>query len=273
MGGQSRQPGRAYDGAVSPLAGALNREWRRDYEGRLAPVPASWCGEPLLARFDRVWEALAFVEQPGAAPGCVEGVLRAIARRAAAGDSDAARVLIQYLMPCLARVAARSGPDARAWRTDELLSAAWEVVRSGVELRGRPVKIALLRTIEHQALRKPARAARRIADRECLVGDLAGRLDTRVVAGSAGRPLSAEPCAGEELLAVLSEAARLGADGRDVGLLGGLFVGWSTTRDLAAAEGVSDRSIRYWRADAIGRVANVLNCDPQATWRHVRSHK
>lgn len=261
MGGESRHPGRAHDRAVSPLAGAFNREWRRDYEDRLAPVPAGWGAEPSLARFERVYEALAFIERPGTAPGYAEGVLRALARRAEAGDPDAARVLVQYLLPCLVNVAARWGWGTREQRTDELLSTAWEAVRTGVELRGRPVKIALLRTIEHRALRKPARAARRTADREELVASAAGRLGTRVAAGSAGRPLSAGSCAGEEVVAVLSEAARLGADRGDVSLLGGLFLGWSTTGDLAAVEGVTDRTIRYRRAAAVTRMACLLNGD------------
>lgn len=265
MGGESRRPGRAHDGAVSPLAGAFNREWRRDYEDRLASVPAGWRAEPSLARFERVNEALTFIERPGTAPGCAEGVLCALARRAEAGDPDAARVLVQYLLPCLVNVAARRGWGTREQRTDELLSAAWEVVRTGVELRGRPVKIALLRTIEHRALRRPVRAARRTADREEVVASAAGTLSTRVAAGSAGRPLLAGSCAGEEVLAMLSEAARLGADRGDVSLLGGLFLGWSTTKDLAAVERVTDRTIRYRRAAAVMRMACLLNGDLEAS--------
>jgi hypothetical protein len=261
MGGPTRRPGSAFEHAVSPLAGALNREWRRDYEDGPGPAPAVWGAEPVLTRFERIFEALAYLERPGAPPGCSEGVLKALARLAAAGEPDAARVLVQYLLPCLARSAVRGGPGGREQRIDALISEAWEVVRAGVDLRGRPVKIALLRTIEHRALRKPARAARRAAERETLVDDVARFAGS---AGLAGRPVSAVPCAGEELVALLSEAGRVGADGRDVRLLGGLFVGWSTTRGLAAAEGVTDRSIRYRRADAIGRVARVLNGDPRA---------
>jgi hypothetical protein len=259
MGGETRRPGRAYGGAVSPLAGAFNRQWRREYEDRLAPVPAGWRAEPSLARFERVYEALAFIERPGTAPGCAEGVLRALARRAEAGDSDAARVLVQYLLPCLVNVAARRGWGTREQRTDELLSTAWEVVRTGVELRGRPVKIALLRTIEHRVLKKPGRAARRAAEHEDLVGDVRTQRDIRVAAGRAGRPLSAEPCPSERVVALLSEAARLGADGRDIDLLGGLSLGWATVRGVAEAEGVTDRTIRNRRAAAVSRVADVLN--------------
>jgi hypothetical protein len=244
--------------AVSPLAGALNREWRRDYEERLAPAPTSWQFEPSLARFGHVHEVLAFIRRTGAAPGCEEGVLRALARQAEAGDREAAMVLIQYLLPCLVRVAARTGWAARKQRTDELLIAGWEAVRTGVELRGRPVKIAFLRTIEHRAIRQPARVARRNADREVLVDAVAG-IDGRVAAGRAGRPLSAEPCAGEAVVALLSEAVRLGAAGDDIRLLGGLSLGRSSVREVAAAEGVTDRTVRYRRTAAIRRVASVLN--------------
>ena len=257
MGGRLRHPGRAHDEA-SPLAGALNREWRRDYEERPAPAPAAWQAEPSLARFGQVHEVLAFVTRPGGAPGRVEGVLRALARQAEAGDRAAAMVLIQFLLPCLVRVAARAGWPSRKQRTDELLSTGWEAVRTGIELRGRPVKIAFLRTIEHRALRQPARVARRNADREELFDAVSG-IDGRVAAGRAGRPLSAEPCAGEAVIALLSEAVRLGAAGDDIRLLGRLSLGPSSVLEVAAAEGVTDRTVRYRRAAATRRVVGVLN--------------
>jgi hypothetical protein len=262
--GEGRDAGRSHGRSVSPVAGSINREWRRDYEDRLGPAPAGWKAERALAPFERVCEVLAFIERPGAAPGCTEGVLRALARRAEAGDPDAARALVQFLLPCLVNVAARRGWGTREQRTDELLSAAWEAVRTGVELRGRPVKIALLRAIEHRALNKPGRAQRRAADREELVDDVAARFDTRLAADRAGRPLSAESCPAEEVVALLSDAARLGAGRDDVALLGNLHVGWSTTRAMAAAEGVTDRNIRYRRAEAVVRVARVLNSGAEA---------
>lgn len=261
---EGRRRGTADGRAVSPLAGSFDREWRRDYVDRAGRAPAGWSTEPSLARFERVCEALAFVERPGAAPGCAEGVLRALARRAQAGDHDAARVLVQYLLPCIVKVARRWGWGTREEKTDELLSATWEAVHTGVELRGRPVKIALLRTIEHRALKKPGRAARRAAEHEDLVGDVGTQRDIRVAAGRAGRPLSAEPCPSEQVVALLSEAARLGADGRDIGLLGGLSLGWATVRGIAEAEGVTDRTIRNRRAAAVSRVADVLSGVPKA---------
>lgn len=262
MGRDPRHRGPAHGRAASPLAGALNREWARDYEERPAPIPAAWQVEPSLARFGRVPEVLAFISRPDAVPGCSEEILRALARQAEAGDRDAAMVLVQYLLPCLVRVAASAGWAAREQRTDELLTAGWEAVRSGVELRGRPVKIAFLRTIEHRALRQPARVARRNADREELVDAVAG-VDGRVAADRAGRQLSAKPCAGEAVMAMLSEAVRLGAAGEDVRLLGRLFLGPCSVREVAAAEGVTDRAVRYWRTAAVRRVAGVLNGEPE----------
>lgn len=260
MSRPARRPGSALDHAASPLAGALNREWRRDYELGNGPAPAAWRAETWLAGFGRVFDALACIEDPASSPGCAEGVLRALARKAETGDAEAARVLVQYLLPCLVHTAAVRVRCNRSQAVDEMVSAAWEVVRTGVELRGRPVKIALLRSIEYRALRQPARIAQRQADREILVGatetDFGSRRAPAVCI--AGRPVRGKPNAGEELLAALSEAVRRGARGDDVGLIGRLAVGgWTNTR-IALAEGVSERMVRYRRASAVRRLACLL---------------
>src|SRR5207247_1512768 len=120
-------------------------------------------------------EALVELEDPATTPGRTDAVLAALAERAGTGDAHASRVVLQYLLPCLVRVAyLRVGPPyaSVAEALDALVSVAWETVRAGVEWRGRRPKIALLRAIEERALRGPRRAALR--RHRC---EVAGHLD------------------------------------------------------------------------------------------------
>lgn len=265
----TRPPGTAPALAVSPLAGALNREWQRLCVRR-QPPPATWRADARLARFASVDEALVEMEDRASAPAQVEEVLAALAERAAEGDEAAIRVVVQYLMPCLVRVAytrrRMAHPTARD-AIDELVTVAWETAREGVETRGRRMKIALLRTIEHRALRQPARVNARRHRREVLVGSMGevgahqnGPVERtcpeELVAGLSGRAITAPVNAGEDVVRLLADATTCGLSPADVQLVGSLAVGWSTTEQLGAAEGVSDRSVRYRRAAAERRLAD-----------------
>lgn len=248
-----RRPGSVPDFAVSPLVGALNREWHCRYECRAAPTPESWRADPHLSCCLRVVDVLALLENPAVPPVRVERTLCRLADRAAAGDHDAARVVVQYLLPFLVRVAFRRrtwGERSREQVLDDLLSVAWVVVRTGVERSEKPMRIALLRAIEYRALKQPVRVAQRQAAREmfidgvgCHVVDLTG-LPTR-------------PNPGEEVLGLLAEATRHGLSADDARLLGELSVGGATCARLATAEGVSDRTIRNRRAAAMKRLAEI----------------
>lgn len=248
-----RRPGTAPDLAVSPVAGALNREWRRDYEGGAVGAPVRWKTDVRLAGFDRAVEALATVEDGSTAPARSEETLHALAEHAARGDAVAGRVLVQYLLPSLVRVSLwhfggeqRSRPE----RLDDLLAGAWEVIGNGVQLRSRPVRIALLRAIEYRALGRPVRQARRRAAREALLDPL----DLEQVADRRGRPAPAVRNTGEEVIDVLAEAIRTGLRLDDARLLGALFVGGASCREMAVIDGVTDRSVRYRRAAALRRL-------------------
>ncbi|MDP9388547.1 MAG: hypothetical protein M3Q48_11715 [Actinomycetota bacterium] len=264
-----RRPGTAPNLVMSRVAGAFNREWQLDYERSLAPAPPGWRTDARLRRFSTVADALVELEDRATPQTRVEEVLTALAERAAGGDRDATRVVVQYLMPCLVRVAySRRGPAQRSPQEalDDLVTVAWETARAGVELRGRTVKIALLRTIEHRALRQPARVASRHRQREVLVGaigevrahqagvDSACRRED-LIADLSGRPLSAAANAGEDLVRLLAEALGHGVSSSDARLVGSLFVGWATCEGVGAAEGVTDRSVRYRRAAALRRLA------------------
>lgn len=255
---------------LSRLAGAVNREWRLDYEQRHAPAPPEWRADARLRSYGTVADALVELEDRATPQARVEEVLTAVAERGSGGDNDATRVLVQYLMPCLVRVAySRRGTGQRSAQEalDELVTVAWETSRAGVELRGRPVKIALLRTIEHRALRQPSRVAGRRRHREVLIGAIGevwvhqqgsvepGCRREDLLADVTGRSLSNPTNAGEELVRLLAEAAGRGLSQRDAQLLGSLCVGWETCEALGAAEGVTDRLVRYRRAAALRRLA------------------
>lgn len=262
MRATSRRPGTAARYSVSPLAGALNREWRHAYEDRAGPAPRRWSADVRLSRFGRLVDILTVLEDPSNPPDRVEEVLRALVDHAAEGDRDAVRVIVQYLLPCLVRVSSlrsRAGGRSRGEVLADLLSAAWEVAATGVDVRGRPPRIALLRTIENQALRRQARVVQRRTEREVLVGDMEGERNTSLglVAGLDGGSVSAQPCAGENALQLLVEASHSGLSRTDVQLLGGLSVGWSTCERLGAAEGISDRAVRYRRAAAVRRLVDL----------------
>lgn len=271
-----RRPGTAPNLVLSPLAGAFNREWQLDYERGAAPAPPGWLTDARLRRYRAVVDALVELEDPTTCQARVEEVLTALAERAADGDADATRVVMQYLMPCLVRVAYSQRGSARRSAQeilDDLLTVAWETTTAGVELRGRTVKIALLRTIEHRALRQPTRVAGRRRQREVLVGAIGeargqeagtdppsgragwapGRDD--LLADLSGRALSAPANAGEDLVRLLAEASGNGVSPSDAKLVGSLFVGWATCEGLGAAEGITDRSVRYRRAAALRRLA------------------
>ena len=265
----SRRPGTAPNLVLSRLAGALNREWQLNYERGEAPAPPGWLTDTRLRRYKAVSDALVELEDGATPQPRAEETLTALCERAAEGDPDATRVIVQYLMPCLVRVAySRRGTSQPSPQEalDELVTVAWEALRGGVELRGRSVKIALLRTIEHRALRQPARVAGRNRQREVLVGaigevrahqaqvDPVCRSDD-LLADLSGRSLSKYANAGEDLMRLLAEASGKGVSGSDTRLVGSLFVGWATCDAVAAAEGVTARSVRYRRAAALRRLA------------------
>ena len=253
----ARQPGTVPDEHSPNLVHALNRDWQHRYERRLAPAPRGWRSEAPLAAYRFVVEALNELEKPATSLRRREEVLVALAGRAAGGDTEAARVVVQHLLPCLVRDL-RWRPSVTNRSRDEtindLVCAAWQAVAGGVERRGRPMKIALLRTIEHTALCQAKRDAQRQLSREVFVEP---GTSASFVADLWGRPVGVDLVAEEEVLALLAEAARAGLDPADVRLLGSLTLGELTATGSASAEGVTARSIRYRRAAAIRRLASL----------------
>jgi hypothetical protein len=260
---RSHAAGTAPDLALSPLAGGLNREWRRDYERRGRPAPPEWKNDARLAPYRTVASVLIDLEEPSTPAARTEGLLRALVDRAGAGDRQAARVLVQYLLPFLVRVAHRElGRRGHSLSDvlDELVTVAWATVAGGVDVGRRTATIALLRTIEYRALRCPARvrARRRVREMPASDVDAAGsslRLRSRLPAADlGGRSRQGSANAGEELLRLLAEAVADGLGRDDARLVGALFLAGATTEDLGAAVGRTARTLRSRRAAALRRL-------------------
>ena len=251
----ARAPGAAFTSCTNPLLAALNREWQDRYERRHRLAPPGWATSPALARYPYPVDALAALEAAATGVEQREAILAALADLAATGDTQAARVVVQYLLPSLLHDLTRPRGASVRNRDEtvaDLVGAAWLTVAEGVDRAGRPTKVALLRRIEHRALTHPRKLARRQAERE-VPGD-----PPVSISGSAdlfGRPAHRGPSAEEEVLELLGDAARAGLDPADVRCLAQLTVGRLTPAALAVAEGVTDRSIRNRRAGAIRRLA------------------
>jgi hypothetical protein len=240
----------APEGGPSLVVAALNREWRREYEKTPAPTPLAWHDDGRLGSFDCIIDLLAELADSATPLLRTEELTAVLAQRAAAGDRHATRVLVQLLLPSCAWLAfARNRPHlgSRDRVLDELLTAAWDVVRTGVEPRGRATKLALLRTIEYRALRRPSLVCQRQAEREVLV------LPEDIGSVDCSEARNINP--GEEVVQLLVQATTVGLSHGDARLLGGLFVGGWTSEELGAQEGVTSRTIRYRRAEAIRRLA------------------
>ena len=249
------RPGCGFEHGTTNVIDALNWDWRHRYELGAVRAPRAWVSDPNLASYRYLVEVLAALDEPSTPAARREALLVALADRAAGGDREATRVVVQHLLPCLVHDMGRPrGATARSREEtlDDLAGAAWQTVAEGVDRRGRPMKIALLRRIEHRALCQPLRIARREATNEVL-GD--PPITTSSVADLWGRPADADLSAEEELLALLVDAARAGLDPADVRLLASLTLGGDSTEDAAAAEGVSVRTIRWRRAKAARRLA------------------
>ncbi|MDO8364032.1 MAG: LuxR C-terminal-related transcriptional regulator [Actinomycetota bacterium] len=196
-----------------------------------------WCSEQarLRARSGQATDVLAV--------GAGNEVLR---RLLVASHTDvvAARVVLQRLLPGLVTRARRWGdhrPGGSPEAFDELLSAAWTVIREfPVERRPRHLAANLLRDSEHRAF---TRAARRSLVQESTEPDLLDR---------AAEPAPVEPL--HELAEVVATARSL-TDG-DRKLLGMLVRG-CTAAEVAVLLEVSERTVRNQREAMVHRLRSA----------------
>ena len=160
----------------------------------------------------------------------------------------AGRIVLQRLLPGLAAIARRrtmgSHTTVLLETTDELLAAAWAVIRSyRVERYPAFVVPSMLREIE----RRTFRPERRRRFEMVAVGD---EVFERTAAPEQ------HPTAAQAVADLLADAARSGLDPADIELVRRLAAG-ATSAELAVEHDVTDRTIRNHRAAAIHRLRAV----------------
>lgn len=163
---------------------------------------------------------------------------------AARSDEIAARVVLQRLIPGLISRSRCWGPRRPGGSTeafDELVSAAWAVIREfPVERRPRHLVANLLRDCEYVAFR---RATRRLLVHEFSEPQA---LDIAVEYQAEIEPLL-------ELADLIAEAREQSLTDHDVELLK-LLVNGVSPREAAQRLQISERTLRYHRDAAVGRL-------------------
>ena len=253
-----------------PLIVRLEREWQL-----LCQRPAvlrraqGWSVGVAFDDLDQLIAATGFWESPAARAeaatelavltGELDGNLfdgnlidgnKVVARLLAAARCDeiAARVVLQRLLPGLISRARRWGPRRAGGSSeafDEVLSAAWTVIREfPFERRPNHLVANLLRDSEYIAFRR--------ATRRLLVHDLT---EPRLLDVAVERDTQLEPIL--ELAAIIAEARSLVLSDNDVRLLTLLANGVSSA-EAAEILQVSERTVRYHRAAAVGRLREAV---------------
>jgi hypothetical protein len=171
-----------------------------------------------------------------------------------ATDDDAARVVVQRILPGIVNVAARRSRQSAGDRQalfDELMSALWELVRT-YPLDRRPTKIAvnLLRDAEYMTCVRPYRL--RSVDTVPLDHQLdrPAQLDARLL-GEFIDPT-------DEVVDLLALGKAAGLADSDLRLLSELHVRGRRVDDLAYELGVTSRTIRNRRHAAIAGLTAVV---------------
>jgi DNA-binding CsgD family transcriptional regulator len=229
----------------------LQREWRliTVRPAVLARVARWGLVEPSPRSLD---ELLVATGMGDPAPAHTERAQRANALLAgllvtARTDELAARVVLQRILPGLSSVARRhsDGFDSRIAALDELLAAAWTVIRSfPVERRPNHLASNLLRDSEYHAFRR--------ATRRKLVHELTDPCD---LDAACDRPTAMEPL--DELLELVAEARRSNLTDGDLRLLS-LLLSCANTTEVAAQLEVSERTVRNHRDAMVHRLRSAV---------------
>jgi len=222
----------------------LQHEWQRLARSRAAIERAQAWGLP-TGSFHSLDELLRLAGYGVARTGAHDddAVLGALVRLAGT-DELAARVVLQRVMPGIASLGRRASFRAGLSATDDLLAAAWTVIRTyPIDRRPHYVAAGLLRSIGYAAADPMDRRVATFVTRPTTAFDLT----------AAAEP---EQNASEELADLLALATSAGVAADDVDLLRRLGQGMSTLQ-LAAERQVSDRTIRNHRAAAAHRLRTV----------------
>lgn len=170
-------------------------------------------------------------------------------------DPEAARVVLQRLLPGLLAIARRRSQNDRRLTPemyDELLANAWIVIRC-YPIERRPSRVAanLLRDIEYQTFVRPARL-RRVATTP---------IDEEIRSGHDERDefrFDEAPGSFAEVVALLRAAADAGMEQDDLRLAVALASGRSIN-DLAAQRSRTPRAERYRRARVLARLREIAD--------------
>lgn len=223
------------------LAIRLHSEWRRlDSRPHVVATVNGWgLSFGPVACLDDVLRAVGY---GWAGDDRSDGALRELVRLAA-HDHLAARIVLQRILPGLGSVARRRGdgnPARAATAFDELVGWAWQLIRTyPIERRPRWLAANLVRDAQYQAFTRPARLRRHPTSRF-------DEVDTLPAGNTAEEPMF-------ELVGFLSDARARGADAGDIELIARLATA-ASVGDVAAQQGVTDRTIRSRRAAAIERL-------------------
>ncbi|MEX1105899.1 MAG: hypothetical protein WEB78_06845 [Ilumatobacteraceae bacterium] len=182
------------------------------------------------------------VQRGGHADDRVLATLVSLARH----DDLAGRVVLQRILPGVASLVRRrtANPITRADLTDEVVAAAWTVIRTyPVERRPDYVAANLLRRVEYEVFRKPTRRRATFAPRPTHLFDELSAPEPRMAAA-------------DEIDELLDLAHQHGFPAAEIDLARRLARGESTLA-IASDLGVSDRTIRNRRTNLTTRLAEL----------------
>lgn len=246
---------------TSPIT-ALETEWGRlNHCPRTLEVVNSWAlSDVRFWSLDEVLRAAGY--RGNKCDHLADQVLASIVRRAAS-DPLAARIVLQRVLPPIVAIARRRG-KLRTFGFDAALgltlSHAWEVIRT-YPIERRPAKIAanIVRDIEYFAFvrenrRRPVNE--RLDDNRAYADmlystDLSGNVVSRT--GSAGGPAPEQ-----ELAELIGEARRNNVSERSLQIL--LELGTSSIDEFAKSHGITPRTARTWRRDAVNELRERTQC-------------
>ncbi|EFC82861.1 hypothetical protein [Parafrankia sp. EUN1f] len=256
-------------GGFVPRTAELRR-WRMDWGRWSRGADAAdglrrWQADPALAAHSHSLAGLldACGRDRSVPLEVADGRLAALVAHARAGDSAAVRVVLERVLPALVVTAVRragsapfgGGRGSMAFSDVlvELVAAGWEVI-CGYPLERRPRKIAVnvVRDTTYRVFGYVPIMERSTFYPEVLPAVPAG-LDGRPTPGI-GR--GAGP--GADLLETLSEAYAAGTDPAALRLLVDLTINGRSQAEIAAREGITDRTVRLRRDAAVRSVRSAL---------------
>lgn len=183
---------------------------------------------------------------------CSEGdhYLAALVRRAQ-HDELAGRIVLQRILPPLIAIAARRGRIVQGGFTEAFtltIAQAWILIRT-YPIDRRPAKIAsnLVRDAEYHTFVREARM-KRVS--ECSLSD-------EMLSAAPAQPI--EPTSEYELRELLANASTDVLTPRQLDVLTRIGNG-ETFDDIAAVYGVSMRTVRGWRREAVSALRERMQC-------------